>query len=345
MACVVAVIAIAAAAVAAGGTAYSASANSSAAQAANAANQFDISNTNQLNYAEFLQSRGATGSAIYPVYGANAEQQLYQNTLGTYDATGSLQPTAAQLTSMVAQAYPAASEATTAAGDIFNGQTVNRELQQNAPVAAANLALAQTQKQGTLEALQQTLNNIKSIQAGKGYAGDSFQNSLLNFQARQQANTAGAQAIAGANLTNAKSVQGIQENAINRELQNLNAPSNALSQQVGIAQAPANALEQQQVARQNLFSNFKIGTQAFQYQAPPLVTPTATPGAIAGQGIGSLASALGSAYANKNTANSLNDLATLYSGFSTGTSTGGALPESVPTGETISALNSSGTIM
>lgn len=294
-----------AAVVAAGATAFAASSASSSASAANATNAANVSNTNQLNYNEFLQSRGSDGSAIYPIYAAPAEAQLYSDTLGTYDATGAIAPTAAQYQAVVNGAQAGAAGATTAANNIFNGNTLNTELNQQAPVSAATLAVAQTQKQSSLEALQQTLNNIKSIQAGKGYSGDSFGNQLLNFQARQSANTTGAGAIANANLTNAKSVQGIQENATNREIQNLNAPTTAASQQANLLSLPTNALAQNQVTRQNLFSNFKIGTQAFQYQNLPLVNPTASTGQIAGQAAGSLASSVGGAVANQSLVNAL----------------------------------------
>lgn len=303
--CAVTVGAVAAVAAVGTGVAASAAASKSA-KDTNAANAANVSDTNQLNYQQFLQSRGSTGSAIYPIYAAPAEQQLYTDTLNAYNATGQNQPTLADYQSIVGQSQPAAALATQAANGIFNGQTVGQELNNQQPVAAANLALAQTQKQSSLEALQQTLNNIKSIQAGKGYAGDSYTNQLLNFQARQAANTQGAGAIAGANLTNAQQTQGIQQNAINRQLSNLGLPSSTAQQQINLAQAPTNALNQQQVNRQNLFANFKIGTgQPFQYQPPPLTTPVAGAGQQVAQGISSLASGVGNYAANQQLINAL----------------------------------------
>jgi hypothetical protein len=284
---------------AAGATAYSASSASSAAQAANAQNAQNINSTNALNYQQFLQSRGSTGSAVYPIYGAGAEAQLYGDTLGTYDATGALQPTAQQLASITNAAIPYQQQANTAAAGIFNGATQGQELANQLPVYQAQLQAAQTQKQGTLEALQSTLNNIKAIQAGRGYSGDSFGNQLLNFQARQGANTAISNQISAANIGNAQTIQAIKQNAINRQLSNLSLPGQMAANNIALAQQPANALENQMGQRQALFNNFRIGTGQFQYQPLPLVSPTANTGQIAGQAIGSLGSSLGNYASNQ----------------------------------------------
>jgi hypothetical protein len=304
----VAVAVVGAGVLAAGATTYSASSAASSASQANAQNAANVSNTNELNLQEFLQSRGSTGSAIYPIYAAGTEQQLYNDALSTYNATGGANlPTLAQYQSLVNQSQPAAQGATNAVNGVFNGQTLNTELQQAAPVQAANIALAQTQKQGSLEALQQTLNNIKSIQAGKGYSGDSYTNQLLNFQARQSANTQGAQALAQAQLQNTSQTQGIQENAINRALQNVNLPGQVAQNNINLLQAPTNALDTNQVNRQNLFANFRIGTSApYQYSASPLVQPVASTGQIAGQAGASLASGIGNTLATNQLINALN---------------------------------------
>lgn len=307
-----AAIALTAAAVGAGATVYASSQASDSAKAANQQNATNVSNTNDLNYQQFLQSRGSTGSAVLPIYAAPAEQQLYTDTLNAYNASGGANtPTLGAYENVVGQSLPAAQLATQAANGIFNGQTVGQELNNQQPVAAANLTLAQTQKQSSLEALQQTLNNIKSIQAGKGYAGDSYTNQLLNFQARQAANTQGAQAIAEADLGNAQQTQAIQQNAINRQLSNLGLPSSTAQQQINLLQAPTNALNQNQVNRQNLFANFKIGVgQPFQYQPPPLTTPVAGTGQQVAQGIGSLVNGVGNYAANQQLINALNPATT-----------------------------------
>lgn len=287
------------AAIGAGATAYAASSASASAANAQAQNAANVSNTNQLNYQQFLQSRGSTGSAIYPIYASNAEKQLYNDTLNTYDATGNLQPNASQLQALVAAQQPSQNQANAAGAGIFNGQLQQQLLQNQQPVYQAQLQAAQTQKQGTLEALQGTLNNIKAIQAGKGYAGDSFGNQMLNFQARQGANTNIANAFSQANLNNASAVQGIKSGVLNTQLNNLNLPGTLAANNVGLANLASNSLAQQQGQRQQLFNNFRIGTGQFQYQNLPQVNPIASTGQLVGQGVGALGSAGGNYLANQ----------------------------------------------
>ncbi len=303
---VVAAIAAAGVAVSAGTSAYASSSASSSAAAAQAQNAQNIQNTNQLNYQLFQQGRGSTGSAIYPIYAKGAEQQLYNDTLNTYDATGALQPTAAQLQSIVGQQVPTLQQANAAGAGIFNGNLQNQLLAAQQPVYQAQLQAAQTQKQGTLEALQSTLNNIKSIQAGKGYAGDSFGNQLLNFQARQGANTQIANQFSQANIGNAQAVQGIKSGVLGTQLNNLNLPGTLAANATGLANLPSNTLAQNQAQRQQLFNNFRIGTNQFQYQNLPTVNPIAGAGQIAGQAGASLASGIGNYFANQNLTNQLN---------------------------------------
>lgn len=348
--CAITVGVVAAGALAAGATAYSATSASSSASAANSQNARNVSDTNQLNWQEFQQSRGANGSAIYPIYAQPAEQALYNDTMNVYDATGAVSPTAADYQRIIAGVQPMANQANAVAAGIFNGNTQGQELANEQPVAQANLDLATSQKSATLEALQQTLNNIKSIQAGKGYAGDSFGNQLLNFQARQGANTTGAQLIGQANLTNAQAVQAIKQNALNRQIANISLPGQIAQQNINLAQAPANALNNQMVNRQNLFGNFKIGTNSFQYQNLPLVSPTASTGQIVGQGIGSLAGGVGNLLAYNGLGQngygaslSAADLTPVTRASNGAILTQSDLtPVSAPAGENIAALNGSG---
>lgn len=260
-------------------------------------NADNVANTNALNLRMFQEGRGSTGSSIYPTYASGAESQLYNDTLHTYDATGGIQPTAEQLQAIVAGQQIYQDQANAAGAGIFSGATQTQELNNQQPVYQANLAAAQTQKQGTLEALQSVVNNIKAIQAGKGYSGDSFRNSLLNFQARQGANTTIANQLAQANIGNAQAVQGIKQNAINRQLSNLNLPAAMAQNSINLAQSPANALASQQGQRQNLFNTFRIGPGQFSYQNLPTVQPnSAAYGALAN--VGAFGNSLASAYIN-----------------------------------------------
>ena len=182
MGCGVAVAA--AAAVAAGTQAYSASAAAGSAQDAQNANNANAKATNAANYALYQQERGSTGNAIYPVYAAGSEQGLYANAANAIQQTTNLAPTAQSLQDIQSSVAPMTAQAQNTASGIFNGNTQTQELANQVPVSNATTNVATAQNQGTLEALQQTLNNIKSIQAGKGFAGDSYGSQLLNFQAR-----------------------------------------------------------------------------------------------------------------------------------------------------------------
>lgn len=292
--------------VAAGATAYAASSASASASAAQAANANNIKNTNQLNYQMFQQSRGSTGSALLPVYATAAEKQLYNDTLSTYDATGAIQPTGAQLQAIVAQQQAAQNGANTAGANLFNGNLENQLLAAQAPVYQAQLQAAQTQKQGTLEALQQTLNNIKSIQAGKGYAGDSFGNNLLTFQAHQGANTNIANTFSQANISNAQAQQGIKSGVLSTQLSNLNIPGQLASNNVGLASLAGNQLATNQAQRNSLFAPFMIGNKGFTYQNLPTVNPVASTGQIAGQAVGTLAGGAGNYLATQQLIGQLN---------------------------------------
>lgn len=297
----------AAAVIGAGATAYAASSASSSAADATAQNAANVGNTNQLNYQTFLQSRGSTGSAIYPIYAQGGEAALYGDTLNTYNATGALQPTGAQYQAIVANAAPAVAGANATTAAIFNGGTVNQELENLAPVNQANLTAVATQKEGTLEALKATLNNIKAIQAGKGYNGDSFGTQLLNFSARQGANTTASNALSQAQITNAQNTNTVKQNAINRQIQDINLPYAMASNNASLASLPANALENNMAQRQQLFGNFRIGTGQFQYQNLPTVNPIAGAGQIAGQAAGTVAGGVGNYLANQSLLSTLNN--------------------------------------
>ena len=258
-------------------------------------NAANVAATNAANLAMFEQSRGSTGSAILPIYAAGAENELYNDTLNTYNAVGALDPTGQQYQDIVNQEQPAIAGANSAVAGVFNGATENQELENLAPVNQANLTAVATQKQGTLQALQSTLNNIKSIQAGKGYAGDSFGTQLLNFQARQGANTTASNALSQAQITNAQNTMGVQQNAINRQLQNVNLPFAMASNNANLASMPATSVANNMAQRQQLFNTFRIGTGQFQYQNLPTVQPnSAAYGALSS--LGASGNSLASAY-------------------------------------------------
>ncbi len=307
-------------------------------------NAANIAATNQLNYQMFLQGRGSEGSAILPLYAKDAngnliEPELFNDTMGVYDATGALTP---DYQKVLAPAQAAAAGADQTAANIFNGGFQTQELNNLQPVAQARTDAAVAQKSSTLEALQQTLNNIKAIQAGKGYSGDSFGNQLLKFSATRDANNQGANLLSQANLANATDVNRIKANNINRAIANVNLPGQIASQDVALADAPSNALLARQQQRLGLFSGFRIAPGAFTAQNMPTVQPNSA-AFSALSAAGAAGSNLGAAYLkNPNAFNSLfgaNNAAVDEGASSWGLPGGAVEGASAGTGEGISAAD------
>lgn len=297
---------VAAAVIGAGALAYSATSASNSAKAANDANAANVANTNQLNYQQFLQSRGSTGSAILPIYDSATEAAMAQNATTEFNqaAANTLTPSGYQ--GIVNQNAPAEAGAVNTANNVFNGADLQSEQNAQAGVYAAQNQGVAAQKEATLESLQQSLNNIKNTQAGKGYSGDSFGTQLLNFGARAGANTANATNQANVNIQNASALQGINSNDINRRLSNVALPGTVAAGNANFQNLGAQTANAQTVNNQNVNSNFKIGTQAFQYQNLPQVNPVASTGQIIGQGVGSLASSAGNYLSNQQLIKALN---------------------------------------
>jgi hypothetical protein len=276
-----------------------ANANSSAAQS-NAANTVDVNN---LNYGEFLQNRGYNGSAVLPRYMVpgytnpngtpqTEEESLSQDAINAYNASGANNPAAllAQYQALAAQFQPMETQANNVAAGIFNGNLQSQELQNYAPVAAALQTGVQTQNEASIEGLQQTLNQIKSIQAGQGFSGDSFGSNLLTANAMQASNIQRAQNQANVNTQVAGAQQGIKQGVINTQLGNLSLPGSMLSSNINFANAPANATTAQVGQGQQLFNMFRIGTGNFQYQNLPTVQANPSIAGVlgtAGNGVGS----------------------------------------------------------
>ena len=290
--------AIAVGAVVVGAGAYSASQASAANKNAQTANMNQAAATNAYNLMMNQQNRGSTGFTTMPLYATTAggspfEPQLFGDTRSVYDATGTLSPQSQldQYGNIIGITAGAQAGAGATVNDIYNGGLLQQDLSNLAPVQASRLTAVATQKQGTLEALQGTLNNIKAIQAGKGYGGDSFGSNLLSFAARQGANTTASNALSAAQEANAADTNRIQANDINRRLANLSVPYQMAQQNINTANLPNNTLLNQMALRQQLFgqnSGFRIPLNNYQIGPAPQATPVAGNGQIIGQAVGSL---------------------------------------------------------
>lgn len=298
--------AVAVAAIAVGASAYAASESAGAQEDANKKNAENAKNTNLMNKAMFDEGRGSMGSAIYPTYAKDKngnlfEPQLFKDSMGTYNVVNSLPPEIqlSNYNNLVAPLSDTARQAAGTVAGIYNGDLEKEAMANQQPVNQGRQAVANSQ----LTALAQTLNDIKTINARKGYSGDSFGTRLLQFNARKGA----GEEMASANLANAIDERGIHNQAMLAMIQNTALPYAQSQQALRQATLPTDTLLDQQARRQQIFNNFRIGTNQFQYQPLPQVQPVASTGQIVGQALASGASAYGGYMAAGNVANSYNN--------------------------------------
>lgn len=295
---------IAAGALAAGATAYAGSQAADAQKEANKTNQ-DVANaTNQLNYQMFLQSRGSQGSALLPMYFQGAESGLANKAMETYlaeqAALGTPSDQLAGYQSIVQGLTPAMQASDELVNKLFSGELSNEQVANIKPVLAARGEVAGAQKKGILEGLMVRLNALSADRARAGYqgGGSAFQKNVLTsatIPALQGAATVGAQA----DLANAQDVANIKNTNINTRLANTSLPLTQAANRIQLSTLPIAAVGQTSNLAMQPFDWFKISPQAFQAQRPPLVSPVANVGQVAGQAGGQFASTLGNYFANR----------------------------------------------
>lgn len=302
---------IGAAAIGAGAGIYGAMSASDAANAAAATNAKNVANTNALNYQMFLQSRGAQGNALLPMYAPQGtEAQIFQNALASYlaeqQALGTPQQQIAQYQGVVQGLQPSMAAGDTLVNQLFGGQLEKQQEANIAPVLAARGQVAAAQKTGILEGLQQQLNALSADRARAGYTGggSAFQKNLLTgatIPALQAAGTVGAQA----SLQNASDIAAIKQQDINTRLSNLSLPLTQAGNRIQMQQLPATAIGAGATQSMQPFNWFKLQPQAFQNQNLPLVTPVPNTGQIVGAAVGGGASTLGNYFAQQALINQL----------------------------------------
>lgn len=278
---------VAIAAVAAGAGAYAASEQAGAEEDANNTNIANAKDTNAQNKQLFDESRGSKGNALYPIYartnGKPFEPQLFSDTMGTYNAVNALPPSIRldNLNNALAPLNEAQNAATRTVAGVYDGSLEKEAIANQQPVNQGRQAVANS----ALTALAQTLNDIKAINARKGYSGDSFGTRLLQFNARRGA----GEEMASANLANAIDERQIHNQALLARIQNVGLPYAESQQAVNQSTLAENSVLDQQARRQQIFNNFRIGPGQFAYQRLPDVKPVASTGQIVAQGISSAA--------------------------------------------------------
>jgi len=239
---------------------------------------------NATNLRMFQESRGSTGSAVLPLYlqsknGGLFENQLGQDLVDSYDAMHQDPNEAlANYRGITNRLQPAEAGAIDTANSIFNGG-VEKQLEDNfQPVAKARVA---TTRQGAIDALNKTLDQIDATRATQGFSGDSLANQLLKFKAQRQAGTD----IGNATVQNLQDERDIKDNALNLKLSNLNLPGQMAQNDANFMNLPDDAYLDNLMKQQQPLQFLRIGTA----QAP-LVQPlnySATPSAaqLALQGV------------------------------------------------------------
>lgn len=300
---------IGAAVLGAGASAYGALEGADAASDAQRQNREDAQRLNDLNYRMFRESRGADGSALLPLYFGSIEQQLANDARDAYYA--SRRDPALELAeyeNVLRRLRPTIDAGTGAIEDIYSGALTQRRLDAAKPVQAARTAGARGQSDAVMSSLLERLNALKTDSARKGFVGGSTfdQNRLLasTVGARSQA----ADVMSRAEIENALQTFGIREDAENLKLSNINAPIQRAEQLMTLSSLPARAQARSQAARLEPFNWFRLNPQAFQLSPLPQVTPTLSPGQVAGAGLASVAGAAGNYFANSALTNQIGQM-------------------------------------
>jgi len=321
----------AAAVLGAGASMFSSSQQADATQ--NAANTAARSqrDANQLNYKQFLESRGSGGSAVLPTYlQLTGGGGLFEGALGN-DLVNAYQQSSVPLSTFQGAANrlaPAQRGAEDFTNQIFNGGVTNRLLSDAAPVQAAKLAYA---KSTSMDALNRTLAAIDAAQAGKGFTGDSLASRMVGLGAQKSA----GDAISTASLSNMGENQQIRNYGdVSLPMQNLNLPYQMAQQAGNYAFLPQNDWLQSLQSRMSPLSFLRIGTASpFQFQTLPTAPPIPSTGGLIGQGIGQLGGTAAQYFMGQQAQQNLMGQMPYYNGAGYSMNTGNAVGNSIAAGQ------------
>lgn len=232
------------------------------------------------------------GNVLLPGYAGDSERALYDQARGQSEAisgiSGSPQDQAAAFQKIIDQYGPGFAKNDQFVSDLVSGKLTDQSLSEAQPVFEARTAAAKARKSAGLEALQETLNNIDTIQARKGYTGDSFGANLLKFGARRSINTSGANDTAMAELENAMEKAGIQQSGRNTRLANIDLPNRVMSSALTRRGLPSKLVAENFDTALSPFRFFKTAGSDFKpFNAPPLDSPNAGLGQILAAGASS----------------------------------------------------------
>lgn len=237
-------------------------------------------------------------SAILPYYVGDEESRLgryaAQISRAIRNRGGTPEQQLAKYEEMMAQYENAAAMADQAKLDEITGAATEQELEFSKPVFAARTGVAEAKRNAGLEALREILNEIDSIQAGKGYSGDSTGTRMLRFDARRRIGTDAAEGFANANLQNEEERRVIRTAGRDRSAEGGTALAKLFNQRVTRSQLPALAVASDFNTQFAPLKNFNIGTGEFTTPASNVDQPD-----ILGSLTGSIGGTLTNFFAKK----------------------------------------------
>lgn len=233
------------------------------------------------------QSRGSQGTAVQPLYAKDFESPvLYRTAEEAFRAGLSPTDTLARYEAAAAANAPTVAAARQTAADIFSGRLSAEQVANMAPVYQANLAAAETQKEGILEGLSQRLNQLAAQRAARGYVGSgSGTEKAALTTATIPALQAAAATKANALTQNEASKAGILNTGLQFAAQNVNLPQQMAANAIGLAALPQQQATQTFASKLAPFNFFRIAQTTPNIPAPPAHVPIPSDAQIALQGV------------------------------------------------------------
>lgn len=266
----------------------------SAQQSAATVNASSVQKTNMANTILALMARGGsidaatakalhlpaslvgTAAAVLPYYMGDIEKNAGLAAGSMTQAIQQLQGSPAyqsgQYQAVFQQFAPAFAANAKTANDLASGATTNQMISEAQPVFGARMDVATGKRNSDLEQLKATLNNIDSIQAKKGFSGDSTSNQMVKFNARRAIAGDASGAISNAKLQNAMDTAGLQQQGRNLQLQNINLPDTLATAAASRVGAPGRNMAADYNTSLSPLNFFKISGQ-FPAQNGTLTSP------------------------------------------------------------------------
>jgi hypothetical protein len=209
----------------------------------------------------FDESRGSTGTAMYPTYlrrddGGFFEEELGQDIIKAYDETGG--KTFADYSAISDTFRPSQEMANKRGASVFDGGLQTEMMKNFEPVKTARV---QFKRQSAIDSLNKTLGAIEAMQATKGYQGDSYGARRLKLDSNRGA----ADAISGANLENLMEERRIKDAIIQTQLENLDLPASSAKSAMEFEAAPTRQYLDLLKLRMSPLDSLRIGPGQFRY--------------------------------------------------------------------------------